>query len=322
MTLFRQLACVATPASTFAEDVDRLHAFVLGTTMLGIFLVFAATAWMIARWHGPPKGGPTERVRVPAGLDVLVIAGLLGLFLAWWAIGYADFLHMRAPPADAMPVYVTGKQWMWEFTYPDGTRAQEELVVPLGQPVRLALSSRDVIHSFFVPAFRVKQDLLPGRTTVAWFQATEVGVFPVLCAEYCGLSHSGMRGRVRVVDAAEWARWTDAHRGFVEAGPPGALVGLAAEGRAVAADKGCLACHTVDGSSHIGPTWRGLWYAPRPLADGGVAVADEAYLTRSMMEPHAQVVLGFDPVMPSFRGRLDAAQTAALLEYIRRLEHP
>jgi cytochrome c oxidase subunit 2 len=228
---------------------------------------------------------------------------------------------MQAPPDGALPVYVTGKQWMWEFTYPDGARSQDVLVVPLGQPIRLALSSRDVIHSFFVPAFRVKQDAVPGRTTVLWFQATELGAFPIFCAEYCGLSHSGMIGEVRVVDPADWARWTASQRGFV-ATSPDAPDGLAAEGRVVAADKGCLACHSVDGSSHIGPTWAGLWYAGVRLADGTTTVADEAYLTRSMMAPEAELVAGYAPLMPSYRGRLTPAETAALLEYIRWLEAP
>lgn len=322
MNLFRNLVCVPDPVSTYADEVDRLHAFVLLTTMAGTFVVFVATLYMILRFRGPMQGGTTSRVRAPLWSHVVLIAGLLSLFLAWWVIGYRDYLHMQTPPPEAMPIYVTAKQWMWEFTYPDGTRAQDELVVPQGQPVRLALSSRDVIHSFYVPAFRTKRDALPGRTTLAWFEAVRPGVYPILCAEYCGLSHSAMRGQVRVVDPEAWARWTEGRRGLTQAGAPGALAGLAAEGRAVAAEQGCLACHSVDGSAHIGPTWRGLWYAERVLADGARVVAEEAYLTRSMMEPAAQMVVGFAPVMPSFRGRLDAAETAALLEYIRWLAPP
>jgi cytochrome c oxidase subunit 2 len=322
MNLFRQLACVPEAASTVADDVDRLHAFVLLTTLAGTFVVFAATTWMVARFHGPVAGGTTTHVRLPIWLDVVVIAGLLSLFLGWWVMGFRLYIRMRTPPDGAMPIYVTAKQWMWEFTYPDGTRAQDVLVVPEGQPIRLALSSRDVIHSFFVPAFRIKQDAVPGQTTIAWFQAVETGEFPILCAEYCGLSHSGMRGKVRVLDAAEWGRWAESNRAAGEVAGPGALAGLAADGRTVAAEKGCLACHSIDGSTHIGPTWRGLWYAERPLADGTTVRADEAYLTRSMMEPEAQVVAGFGAVMPSFRGRLDARETAALLEYIRWLEPP
>ena len=186
------------------------------------------------------------------------------------------------------------------------------LTVPEGRPVKLVMSSRDVIHSFYVPAFRLKQDVVPGRYSTAWFRATAPGAYPIECAEYCGVDHSRMLGEVRVLSAADYATWLDGH--------PPASSDLVEVGRLAAARRGCLNCHTLDGQPHIGPTWAGLYGSNVPLVGGRNVVADDAYLTRSMMDPQAEVVAGYAGVMPTYRGILEEPEVAALVELIHFLQ--
>jgi cytochrome c oxidase subunit 2 len=241
--------------------------------------------------------------------ELLVIAGVLSMFLLWWVIGYRQYVKMLGEPADADIVYVDAKQWMWKFAYSDGRTSNDVLTVPVGRPIKLVMTSRDVIHSFFVPAFRVKQDVVPGQMTTLWFEATREGTYPNQCTEYCGRSHSTKRGEVVAVSDDEFDRLTRA------AGSGD----LASRGEKVAIERGCARCHSVDGSLDLGPTWAGLYGSRVRLASGLTVVADEAYLTRSMMDPMAEIHVGFSPVMPSFRGQLSATETAALVEYIRSL---
>jgi cytochrome c oxidase subunit 2 len=213
-----------------------------------------------------------------------------------------------------MDVYVVAKQWMWTFAYPDGNASEGDLYVPAGRPVRLLMTSRDVIHSFYVPAFRVKQDVLPGRTTSLWFEARHPGTYDIMSAEYCGTEHSYMRGRVVVLAEDAWAKWAEAR-------PHGD--DLVTTGERVASERGCLRCHTVDGTPHLGPTWAGLYGSTVEMTDGSRIHADEAYLTESMMDPERHIHAGFDRIMPSYRGLLQAGEVAALVQYIRSLPaHP
>jgi cytochrome c oxidase subunit 2 len=198
---------------------------------------------------------------------------------------------------------------MWKFSYPDGRSSMDVLTVPEGRPVKLVMTSRDVIHSFYVPAFWMKHDVVPGRYYVAWFEASAAGSYPIECAEYCGVDHSRMLGRVDVLSAGDYAAWLEAH--------PRATADLVAAGREVAARRGCLNCHTLDGQPHVGPTWARLYGAPVVLEGGRTVVADDAYLTRSMMDPQADVVAGFKGVMPTYRGVLEEPEVAALVELIR-----
>jgi cytochrome c oxidase subunit 2 len=215
---------------------------------------------------------------------------------------------------------------MWKFSYPQGPSSLSVLRVPKGKPVRLLITSRDVVHSFFVPDFRVKQDAVPGRYTQLWFEATELGPHPLECAEYCGLQHSRMLGTVEVMPPEDFQRWIESQtRGLADrqdATPPQSRMALRAMGQKVAVSEGCMRCHSVDGTPHIGPTWLDLYGRTETLSTGEKVLADEAYLTQSMMNPAAKIVAGFQPVMPSFQGRLDPEQTAALLEYIKSLKSP
>lgn len=333
----REILALPPQASSVAYEIDLLHYFVITVTMLGAFFVALMATYFTIRYRSSrndaPRGRPVERWHPSWKIEGTIIFGLFALFIGWWVIGVRQYMHLQVPPEDTLDVYVVGKQWMWKFTHGNGKSSETRLHVPAGQPVKLVMTSRDVIHSFYVPAFRVKKDVVPGRYTTAWFEAPEPGVYPILCAEYCGTGHSMMRGEVVVMSDEAYQAWLERRvaveiPGPVYEEPGGADVQIPADplelielGAEVAAVKGCLRCHTTDGSPHIGPSFAGLYAASVPLKVGGTILADEAYLTQSMMDPLAHVHQGYQPVMPSYRGLLDPAQTAALVEYIRSLAH-
>lgn len=327
MSLLHRLLFLPEQASTFAEKVDHLHYLVVLTTFLASAAVALTALLLYVRYRQRSVGQTTRPVHPPVLLEVIFVVAPLSLFLLWFWIGFRDFVSLNNPPADALDVYVMGKQWMWKFSYPEGPGSVDALRVPKGRPVRLLLTSRDVIHSFFVPEFRVKQDVLPGRYTQTWFTATKAGRYPVLCTEMCGVGHSQMRGEVVVMEPEAFDEWLqEQRRGLVArtdfSAAPGAQLpqaSMATQGQRLAVELGCLSCHTTDGASHIGPTWLDLYRKKRKLTSGQELVADEAYLTRSMMNPAEELVEGFPPVMPSYRGRLDSAAAGALVEFIKTL---
>jgi len=327
--LMRNLLFLPKEASEWARSVDHLHFFVFIAAMIGAWAVVATTLVFIVRFRRRTAGQSTERVDPKPVHEVLFIGVPLALFLTWFAIGYPQYVTLQTPPKNASDVYVMAKKWMWKFAYPGGPNSTDVLRVPAGRPVRLLLTSRDVIHSFFVPALRLKQDALPGRYTQTWFEATEPGRYPIFCAEYCGLGHSAMLGELVVMPPAEFDAWIDQQRRSNQAAAqdsePTASEeidirgNLVEQGRRIAAMQGCFKCHTVDGTQHIGPTWLDLYNRKVRLEDGRTIVADEAYLTRSMMEPNFEVVAGYKPVMPTFQGKLSAPEAAAIVEFIKTL---
>jgi len=323
--LLRRLLFLPEQGSTFAGRVDRLHYWIIGITFLVAAIIFFVGLTFVIRYRRRKAGEHTRKFEVKPGLEAIFVGVPLATFLLWFFIGFQDYVWVQTPPEDAMDVYVTAKQWMWKFAYPDGPSAVNTLRVPVGKPVRLLITSRDVIHSFFVPAFRMKQDAVPGRYSQIWFQAERAGTYEVLCAEYCGLQHSNMRAEVVALEPADFQAWVQEQRRGVatlQDAPPSVLpagANLREVGERVAAEEGCLKCHSVDGTPHIGPTWLDLYGRTEKLLTGGTVVADEAYLTESMMDPQAKVVAGFNPVMPSYFGKLAPAQTAALIEFIKTL---
>ncbi len=253
----------------------------------------------------------------------------MGIFF-WSAYVYID---MHRVPANTLDIYVIGKQWMWHAQHPNGKRENNELHVPIGQPVKLIMISQDVIHSFYIPAFRIKQDVLPGRYTTMWFEATKEGEYHLFCAEYCGTEHSLMGGRVVVMPLADYQRWldTDGPRILQNQGAaPGTVAseGSAREQTGVAPvvlsgpelfrQKGCVSCHTGQAGA-IGPAMAGLYNSQRTLADGTTVTADEAYLRDSILNPNGQVAQGYQPVMPTYRGQLTEEEIRQLVEYIKSL---
>ena len=351
--LFRRLLFLPPQSSTMAADIDHLHYFVISTTMAGASLVgLLALYWVVKyRVRGELEVRARPAPTTPAWFELMLGGGLLGLFCLWWVIGFMQYVRLRVPPKNTLDVYVTAKQWMWKFAYPGGQSSIATIYVPTGRPIKLLLTSRDVIHSFFVPDFRIKQDALPGRYTTAWFEVSEPGTHQVLCAEYCGTGHSIMRGQVVALDPSDYARWLaagninqnigdlgeqpraplgqtggvplasspDIEPASEEEFPPAQLLNLVRVGTEAAAQQGCLRCHTLDGTPHIGPTWAGLYRSRVPLTSGGTVVADEAYLTESMMDPLAKIHAGYAPVMPSYHGLLSPAETGAMIELIKSL---
>lgn len=329
--LFRNMLFLPKPGTLVARHIDELHFFVITVTMVGACAVFAVALTFIVRYRRRAGQSITPYIVIPTWIELVMAGTLLGLFIVWWLIGFNQYVNLETPPANCIETYVTGKQWMWKFAHPNGRSSVGVLVVPRGRNVKLLITSRDVVHSFYVPAFRLKQDAVPGRYTTAWFNATHDGSFPVYCAEYCGLDHSRMWARVVVVEPDEYEQWLDgaippavaramAVSEFeMSAMPIGAAQSLAERGRAAAARHGCLACHTIDGQPHIGPTWLGLFGSTVAFSDGTTGRADESYLTQSMMDPATKVVRGFQPVMPTFRGRLSEPDAAAIVAFIKSL---
>lgn len=328
--LLRSVLFLPVQASTVAADIDHLHYFVIITTMIGAAAVGLVTLFLLIKYREradrggdqlpDPRpfhtsGGMSARVELP------ILASLLALFLLWWVIGFRQYSRMSDPPPNAIQIYVTAKQWMWSFAYPNGVGSNSVLYVPAGRPVKLVMTSRDVIHSFFVPSFRVKRDVLPGRATMMWFEAKRPGRYPLYCTEFCGAGHSTMRGEVVVLTEEDYEHRLEGLEPLHIASDPSVpeQLSLAAMGQRVATARGCMRCHTSDGTPHIGPTFAGLYQQRILLGDQTTVFADEAYLTRSMMDPAGQIHRGFLAVMPTYQGLLTAPEVGAIVEYIRSL---
>jgi cytochrome c oxidase subunit 2 len=254
-------------------------------------------------------GRRTERGRVERKLGIELTWTLvpLALFMILFVLAGHDFVRMYQVPQEAVPVYVVAKQWMWKLQHRSGRREINELHVPLGQPVRLVMTSQDVIHSFYVPAFRLKQDVLPGRYTGLWFTPTQLGEYHLFCSEYCGSEHSRMIGRIVVMPQAEYARWEAAGS---------SQPSLAQYGFALFRQLGCSGCHTTGSSVHA-PSLHGLFGREVHLQDGRSLVADENYIRDSILLPKKDIVAGFEPIMPSFAGQVSEEDIQALIAYLR-----
>ena len=232
--------------------------------------------------------------------------GLTKVMFTW---GAAVFFKMSRPPADAIPINVVGKQWMWKLQHMEGQREINELHIPVGRAVKLTMTSEDVIHSFFVPAFRTKQDVVPGRYSTTWFQPTKPGKYHLFCAEFCGNRHSAMIGWVYVMEPQDYQNWLSG------GAPTGSL---ADSGQKLFQDLACANCHKPDGSGRC-PSLAGLLGSTVQLAGGGTVKADEAYIRESILQPSAKVVAGYQPVMPTFQGLVTEEGVLQLVEYIKSL---
>ena len=293
-------------ASTSAGPFDTLFvAMLVLTGVVALGVVIAMVYFCVHFRHGAvaTRGVVTRKLGIEIAWTVIPLLLFIVIFV-WAAF---DFMNLYDPPKDAMPVYVVAKQWMWKLQQPGGRREINELHVPEGQPVRLIMTSQDVIHSFYVPAFRLKQDVLPGRYTSLWFKATKVGEYHLFCAEYCGSEHSQMIGRIVVMPQADYTRW---------AGERNTEPSLAQYGFARFRELGCSGCH-VAGSTVHAPSLRGLLGREVHLQDGRTIVADENYIRDSILTPKKDVVAGFAPVMPTFAGQVSEDDIQALVAFIR-----
>jgi cytochrome c oxidase subunit 2 len=222
-------------------------------------------------------------------------------------------MNMYVPPEDAYQVNVHAQKWSWEFEYPNGY-VDAELHIPIDVPVMLTMTSQDVIHSFYVPAFRIKKDVVPGRYNKTWFRPTLAGEFTVFCAEYCGQQHSDMVTRCIVHEPGEFEKWLENASNLLERMSP------VEAGELLFLKRGCTQCHSVDGSGGTGPTLKGVFGHEQVLADGSRVAVDENYIRESILEPMAKVAAGFDPVMPTYQGRLKDREIDAVIAYIKSLK--
>ena len=297
-------------ATTHAERVDQIFYGLLvlsGLTMLVVFTLIITLAIRYRR-GSDAKRGPLPKI-ISRELEIGWTSATLFLFafLFWWAAS-AD-LSSLAAPAGALEIHVVAKQWMWKTQQPNGAREINALHIPVDRPVRLVMTSQDVIHSFFVPAFRVKQDVVPGREAEIWFQATKTGVFPLLCAEYCGTDHSMMRGRIIVMRQEDYADWLAKQ-------PEGD--DLAHVGAKLFVARGCSGCH-ADASKVHAPKLVGLYGRSVQLSDGRQVKADDGYIRDSILQPKRDIAAGYEPIMPSYAGLLDDGEIQSLTAYVRSL---
>lgn len=297
-------------ASTLAQRIDGIFAGLLvlsGAILLLVVGLLLGFAVRYRRGSPAPRGPMPEVVSREFEIGWTSATLFLFVFLFWWATSIET--RSFVPPKDAIEVQVIAKQWMWKTLHANGAREINELHVPIGVPVRLVMRAQDVIHSFFVPAFRLKQDVVPGQTHETWFQATKLGTFQLLCAEYCGTDHSGMRGKIVVMQPDAYAAWLAAQ-------PEGD--DLAKDGARLFVERGCSGCHAPSAAVHA-PSLAGLYGRTVALDDGRVVAADEAYFRDSILQPKKDVVAGFAPIMPSFAGRLSEGEIQSLVAYIRSL---
>jgi len=296
--------------STVAQSVDWLFHFILAISVFFFLLIVVVMVIFVLKYRRregqEAESSPSHNLALEVTWTVIPVALVIVIFV----IGFKGFLDMATPPANAYEVLVEGQKWNWSFTYPNGY-VDENLHVPVDRPVRLVMSSADVIHSLYVPAFRIKNDVVPGRYSKVWFEATEPGEYDLFCAEYCGTSHSDMIAHVIVHPVGEFEPWLEKASNFLETMTP------VDAGRKLFQVRGCTQCHSLDGSAKTGPTLLGVFGRATAMADGTTVTADENYIRESILEPGARVVAGFEPVMPTFQGRLKDPEIMAIIEYLK-----
>jgi cytochrome c oxidase subunit II len=295
-----------------AWQVDGLYFLLIAVSAFFTLLIFFLVLFFAIKYRRSAHPH-AEQIEGSLPLELawtLIPLGICMIFFAW---GSLIFFEEARPPKGAMEVYVVAKQWMWKFEYEGGQRDINQLHVPVGRDVRMIMSSQDAIHSFYVPAFRIKADVLPGRFTETWFRPTKAGVYHLFCAEYCGTDHSGMIGQVIVMEPIEYQAWMTAG---------GATTGsLAANGEQLFQQLGCATCHRSDTQGR-GPNLAGISGRPVLLDDGRTVVADENYIRESILNPGVKIVSGFKPIMPTYQGQVSEENLMALVAYIKSLSQP
>ena len=297
-------------ASTLAPRVDALYFFILFVTIFFTTLV-ALLILVFAIKYRKEKHPVPVQIHGSIPLEIFWTLIPLGIAMVIFAWGAVLFFQERHPPKSSMNIYGIGKQWMWKFEHPGGQREINNLHVPVGHPVRMTLISQDVIHDFFVPAFRAQMDVLPGRYTEVWFEATKPGTYHLFCNQYCGTKHSGMIGEVIAMPYDDYQQWL---RGA------GAFGSMATEGQKVFASMGCPTCHTGADNAR-GPNLYNLYGRMARLADGSTTMVNEAYIRESVLNPSAKIVYGFQNIMPTFQGQLNEDEMIQLIEYIKSLTY-
>jgi cytochrome c oxidase subunit 2 len=310
--MLSNLPFIPPQGSTSAASVDALFLFFVAVTAFFTLLVAAMVVTFAIRYRrraADQIGAPIHGSLVLELTWTFIPLAIAMVMFVWASVVY---FQITTPPSNAMEIYIVGKRWMWKAQHVTGQREINELHVPVGQPVKLIIGSEDVLHSFYVPAFRVKMDAVPGRTTTMWFEASKAGEYQLFCAEYCGMSHSRMIGRVVAMEPGEFQAWLGGGR------PTGTLAEM---GQQVFSDLGCLTCH-IDGGQGRGPSLRGIFGHEVTLASGQTVTVDEGYIRESILTPTAKMVAGYAPLMPTFQGVVNEEQIAQLTAYIKSLGAP
>jgi cytochrome c oxidase subunit II len=306
-------------ASVTSRNIDWVWDFMIWVSVLTALGVFVAIFHFITKYRAKSRAANEIAEKSAEHNTALEITwSVLPLFvcIALFVWGFKGFVDLRTPPKDAMELHANAQKWKWTFDYkcPTGGMTDDTLHVPIDRPVRMLISSVDVLHALYIPSFRTKMDAVPGRYTDLWFQATKAGDYPIFCAEYCGTSHSDMLSHVTVHPAGEYETWL---KGACEKAD--SMVGPE-RGKKLYSQQGCETCHTIDGTPKIGPSWKGLFGKVESFADGSSNKIDENYLRESMMDPAAKVVKGFAPSMPTYKGKLSDKDIDGLIEYIKSLK--
>lgn len=301
------------PLTTTADAIDPVFLFIFTACLVLLLGITITMLVFVVRYHRSRSPQPTSQNDGNIWLEIvwIVLPTLLVLAMFWY--GWKGYLVLRTVPKGALPVTATARMWSWEFRYANG-RTSSKLYVPVGTPVRVELVSKDVIHGFFLPAFRVKRDVVPGMSNFAWFVADKPGRYDLFCSQYCGTGHSAMVTTVEALPAKEFGEW-------LEHGPGGKESRI--DGRKLAQEKGCLGCHSLDGSSGVGPSFKGIMGRSTTVVTKGTErtiTVDEAYLRQSILEPQADVVKGFPPIMPAMGDDLKKEEVEALVEFIETVK--
>lgn len=308
-------------SSTIAASVDFAWDVVMWTCVIFFFLLMIPTFYFVVKYKRKKENEVTSSIDHSTKIEIIWTTIPLVILIALFFVGLAPWVHASVAPANSLEVQVTAQKWNWSFRYPNGTTSAGKLVVPKGKPVRLVMSATDVLHSFYVAEFRVKADAIPGVYTTVWFEAKETGTFIVQCAEYCGGpagdvaanapgGHSDMQALVEVVEEQKFKDW-------LETGGEDKSIPIAERGKRLYQQWGCNACHSLDGTKLVGPTFKGIFGRDEEFTDNSHLKVDENYIRESILNPTAKVVKGYAPVMPVFQGQLKDPQIEAIIAFLK-----
>jgi cytochrome c oxidase subunit 2 len=302
--------------SELAASLDDLFMYITWVSAISAMGIFVAMIWVCWKYRAKDRVSNQQALSQVDHSNTLEIVWSVAPFFFLVHIfvwGFADYVSLRTPPKDSIEIYATGQKWQWTFKYPSGL-VDSELHVPAKTNVRVIIKSVDVLHSLYIPEYRIKMDAVPGRYTDVWFNANYTGTFPIFCTEYCGKSHSDMLSQVIVHEAADYDQWVEKKIKEIDDLPPVEL------GALMFKQFGCAACHSTDGAPNTGPTFKGLWGKNETLATGQQVVVDENYIRTSILEPQKDIVQGFPPQMPSFKGQLNDKKIDGLIAYLKTLK--
>lgn len=302
--------------SELAHSIDGLFTYIMWVSAISTVALFVAMIYLVGKYKATSRAANEKalsQVDHSNALEIIWSVAPFFFLVSIFVWGFQDFVKLRTPPQDSVEIYATGQKWKWSFKYPNG-HVDSELHVPQGKNVRVLIKSVDVLHSLYIPEFRVKMDAVPGRYTDLWFKADYAGTFPVFCAEYCGKAHSDMLSQAVVHEGDGYQKWLVEKEREIELLPPEEL------GERMYKQFGCGACHSLDGSPNTGPSFKGLWGRTETMTSGEQIVVDENYIRTSILEPMKDIVQGYPAQMPSFKGQLSDKKIDGLIAYLKTIK--